>query len=52
MGKKWLFSIGNGAEFGPLEIGRKSSEYVNCSAGMPRNVKPDQMAPSDLAALN
>ena len=24
LGKRWLFSIGNGAEIGPLENGRKS----------------------------
>ena len=24
LGKRWLFSIGNGAEIQPLEIGRKS----------------------------
>ena len=24
LGKKWLFSIGNGAEIRPLEMGRKS----------------------------
>ena len=28
LGKKWLFSIGNGAEIRPLEMGRKSPEYL------------------------
>ena len=26
LGKRWLFSIGNGAEIWPLEMGRKSPE--------------------------
>ena len=27
MGKKWLFSIGNGAEIRPLEKGRNCPDY-------------------------
>ena len=26
LGKRWLFSIGNGAEIRPLEMGRKSPD--------------------------
>ena len=26
LGKRWLFSIGNGAEIPPLEMGRKSPD--------------------------
>ena len=26
-GKRWLFLIGNGAEFQPLEMGRKSPDF-------------------------
>ena len=29
LGKKWLFSIGNGAEIWPLEMGRKSPGLRN-----------------------
>ena len=28
LGKRWLSSIGNGAEFQPLEMGRKSPVYI------------------------
>ena len=28
LGKRWLFSIGNGAENQPLEMGRKSPDFT------------------------
>ena len=32
-GKWWLFSIGNGAEIQPLEMGRKSPAYTSSQVG-------------------
>ena len=31
LGKRWLFSIGNGAEIRPLEKGSKSPVHVPCT---------------------
>ena len=33
LGKRWLFSIGNGAEIQPLEIGRKSPVLLHVYEG-------------------